>query len=295
MKILICICTFKRNKELIRCLKEFKNIKIPRSIKIKFLVLDNTKNFLSKEIVKKFKKKFKFPLLHLNEKKRGVVNARNRCLKEIKKIKCEYAVFFDDDCIVDKKWFLNFYKLNIENKIEIVTGPQVHNNKIANLFEKDHKKDLDSVKWAATNNVAVKRELLIRENIFFDIALNKFGMGEDQLFFLKLKKKGYKILWSKTLKVKEKTHRNRLDSKWIKDRSYRLGVIGYYIDKNLNGILSGYFINYFKCILYFLSAITFLFKVGKIMNYYKFLNLIYRSYGRFLGPLVFGKIDFYKK
>ena len=57
MKILICICTFKRNKALIRCLKEFKNIKIPRSIKIKFLVLDNTENFLSKEIVKKFKKK----------------------------------------------------------------------------------------------------------------------------------------------------------------------------------------------------------------------------------------------
>ena len=295
MKILICICTYKRNDELIKSLKEFQNIQIPGNFKVKFLVLDNTTDFLSRKIIKKFKKKFKFPLLHLNEKKRGVVNARNRCLNEVKKINCEYVVFFDDDCVVDKRWFLNFYKLDNKNKIEIITGPQIHNNKIANLFEKDYKKSLASVKWAATNNVAIKRKLLIKEKIFFDIALNKFGMGEDQLFFLKLKKKGYKILWSKNLKVKEKSHKNRLNSRWIKDRSYRLGVIGYYIDKNLNGIFLGHITNYLKCIFYFFSAVIFLLKVGKSLNYYKFLNQIYRSYGRLLGPLVFKKIDFYKK
>ena len=295
MKILICICTYKRNKELIDCLKEFQNMPIPQNVKIQFLILDNTKNFFSKTTIRKFKKKFKYPLIHLNEKRRGIVNARNRCLKVIKKISCEYVVFFDDDCIVDKNWLVNLSKLAKKNDIEIVTGPQIHRNKMANLFEKEYKKDLTEVNWAATNNVIVKKTILIKENMYFDYALNKFGMGEDQLFFLKLKRKGYRILWSKNLKVIEKSHTHRINAQWIKDRSYRLGVIGYYIDKNLNGVFYGYLINYLKSILYFFFAIFFLLKINNSINYLKFSNLLFRSYGRLIGPIVFKKINFFKK
>ena len=117
MKILICICTYKRNEELVKCLKKFENILIPGSIKINFLVLDNSINFSSKTLISKFKKKFKFPLILINEKKRGVVNARNRCLKEVKNINCEYVAFFDDDCVIDNKWFINFYELIKKNNI----------------------------------------------------------------------------------------------------------------------------------------------------------------------------------
>ena len=85
MKILICICTYKRNYELIESLKKFQSIFIPANIEVKFLIIDNTINYDSKIVIKKFKKKFKFPLFHHNEKKRGIVYARNKCLKEIKK------------------------------------------------------------------------------------------------------------------------------------------------------------------------------------------------------------------
>ena len=77
----------------------------------------------------------------------------------------------------------------------------------------------------------------------------------------------------------------------IKDKK----KIEYAIYKNLNGVFLGHITNYLKCIIYFFSAIIFLFKIRKSLNYYKFLNQIYRSYGRLLGPLVFKKIDFYKK
>ena len=295
MKILICICTYKRNKELIKCLEEFKNILIPQNMKIQFLILDNTINFLSKTVVKKYKKKFKFPLIQLNEKKRGIVNARNRCLKEIKKLHCEYVVFFDDDCIIDKKWFINFNKLLKKKNIQIATGPQIQSNKIASLFEKKYSKNLIQVNWAATNNVIIKKNILIKENTYFDYSLNKFGMGEDQLFFSKLNRKGYKILWSKNLKVMEKSHIHRVNTKWIKERSYRLGVIGCYIDKNLYGIFLGYLINYFKSIIYFFWGILFLLNISKSISYNKFINLLFRSYGRLLGPIVFKKINFFKK
>ncbi len=288
MKILICICTYKRNIELIKCLKKFQSIFIPGNIEIEFLIVDNTTNYESKIVVKNFKKKFKFSVFHYNEKKRGIVYARNKCLKEVKKINCEYVTFFDDDCIVDKKWFINFQRLTQENEIEVITGPQIHNNQNEDFFEKKYNKDLISVKWAATNNVVIKKKILIDENIFFDTALNKFGMGEDQLFFSRLKKRGYQILWSKKLRVVEKSHKHRLNIQWIKERSFRLGVIGYYIDKKLYGTFLGLFINYIKCLIYFLMSL-FLIKINKSIN---FIN---RSYGRLLGPFVFKKIDFYKK
>lgn len=289
MKIIICICTYKRNEELVKCLKKFENIFIPGNIKINFLVLDNSINFSSKTLIGKFKKKFKFPLIQINEKKRGVVNARNRCLKEVKNINCEYIAFFDDDCVIDNKWFINFYELIKKNNIEILTGPQIHNNKSANLFEKNYKQNFIEVKWAATNNVIIKKKILIKEKILFDPALNKFGMGEDQLFFSKLRKKGYKIFWSKNLRVVEKSHSHRLGINWIINRSYRLGIIGCYIDKNLYGVIFGSFINYLKLFIYFFSGLLFLLKIDKSTN------LIFRSFGRFLGPFVFKKIDFFKK
>ena len=289
MKILICICTYKRNAELVKCLKKFENIVIPSNIKINFLVLDNSINFSSKAHISKLKKKFKFPLIHLNEKKRGVVNARNRCLKEAKNINCEYVAFFDDDCVIDNKWFVNFYELIKKENIEILTGPQIHNNKKAYLFEKNYRQKFTEVKWAATNNVIIKKKILIREKIFFDPALNKFGMGEDQLFFLKLRRKGYKIFWSKNLRVIEKSHNHRLSVKWIKNRSYRLGIIGYYIDKNLYGVFLGFLINFFKLFIYFFLGILFFLKIDKSTNF------IFRSFGRLLGPFVFNKIGFFKK
>ena len=60
MKILICICTYKRNKSLIDCLKSFKKTIIPSDVKISFLIIDNTISNESVNIIKKFNKKFKF-------------------------------------------------------------------------------------------------------------------------------------------------------------------------------------------------------------------------------------------
>ena len=305
MKILICICTYKRNKSLINCLRSFKKTILPADIKISFLVLDNTKTNESINIIKKFKKSFKFKILHINEKNRGVVNARNRCLLELKKIKCDYMAFFDDDCEIDKYWFRNVKKLIIETKSNIITGPQIYKNykkinssKIRNLgelFERKVKKNKSNVNWAASNNVIIKKNIILKEKVYFDKNLNKFGIGEDQLFFLKLYKLGYDIIWSSEVKVYEKIHFHRTDSKWVMERSYRLGVLGNYIDRKLYGTIIGYLINYFKFIYYLLYSILSLLNFFQKNYFYKFINFFFRSIGRFFGPFVFKKIQFYKK
>ena len=193
MKILICICTYKRNESLMKCLQSFSQTLKPSKIKISFLILDNSANFEAFNLIKNFKKKFKFNIHYSNEKKRGVVNARNKCLKILKKIQCDYIAFFDDDCVIDRYWFKNVIEIIDKSKANIITGPQLYlsndkkKNNLGEFFEKKINKKISKVNWAATNNVIIKKSIILKENIYFDKNLNKFGMGEDQLFFFKIK------------------------------------------------------------------------------------------------------------
>ena len=57
MKILICICTYKRNKILNDCLISFNKAIVPFNFNIKFLIIDNTINGSAKNIINKLKKK----------------------------------------------------------------------------------------------------------------------------------------------------------------------------------------------------------------------------------------------
>ena len=301
MKILICICTYKRNNILNECLTNFKKIIIPSNFNIKFLIVDNTINGNAKNIINQIKKSFNYKIYYVNEKKRGIVHARNKCLEEVRKINCDYFSFFDDDCEIDIRWFVNLKKILNSHKVEIVTGPQIHktrgniNKNLGVIFEKKIDNNTEFIKWAATNNVIVSKKVLLSSNLKFDVNLNKFGMGEDQLFFLQLNKKGYQILWDKEIKVYEKTHSHRSGMKWVADRSFRLGILGNYIDKKIHGLIIGNLINYVKSVAYLLlSIITALYPFQKLY-FYKFISLFYKSVGRMLSPFLFKKIKFYKK
>ena len=301
MKILICICTYKRNNILNECLMSFNKAVIPFNFNIKFLIIDNTVNGNAKNIINKVKKKFNHKIYYINEKKRGIVHARNKCLDQVRKINCDYFSFLDDDCEIDSKWFINFKKIININRVKIVTGPQVHkndikiNNNLEIIFEKKINNDKKFVNWAATNNVIINKKVLLSSNLKFDINLNKFGMGEDQLFFLQLNKKGHQILWNKEIKVYEKKHSHRTTTKWVSDRSFRLGVLGNYIDKKIYGPIIGNIINYLKVIYYLLlSILTALYPFQKLYSF-KLINFTYRSLGRMLSPFLFKKIKFYKK
>jgi len=274
---------------------------IPFNFNIEFLIIDNTINQNAKNIVYKIKKKINRKIYYINEKKRGIVYARNKCLEEVKKINCDYFLFLDDDCEIDSRWFVNFKKIINKHNVKIITGPQIHkkngriNKNLEIIFEKKINDNNKFVNWAATNNVILSKKVLLSSNLKFDIRLNKFGMGEDQLFFLQLNKKGHKILWNKEIKVYEKKHSHRSTMKWVTNRSFRLGILGNYIDKKIYGSIVGNIVNYIKSIYYLLLLIlTALYPFQKLYSY-KLTSFIFRSFGRILSPFLFKKIEFYKK
>lgn len=302
--ILICICTYNRNKKLINCLKSVESLLLKKKHILKVLILDNTINFSSKKIINKNKYRFNFEIIHKNEKKRGIVNARNTCLKYIRKIKPKYVSFIDDDCTLDKSWLKNSLSIFKNYNFDIITGPQEYienfqsnkkNTNYAKFFEKKYNQEILKVNWAATNNVIFKYKIINNNDLKFDHKLNKFGMGEDQLFFSLLKKRGNIIGWSKKVKVYEDIHQHRLSFNWLKKRSYRLGVLGFYIDKKIYGNFLGIFLNYLKASVYlFMSILTVIFLFNKNFKIHT-LNYINRFLGKIAGPFVFSKIDFFKK
>ncbi len=299
-KILICICTYNRNQSLMNCLRSIEKMKLINKFFLEVFILDNTITFNSKNIIKKYKKIKSRKISLQNEKKRGIVFARNACLDFARKSKSEYIIFIDDDCIFDKSWLVNAFDTLKKYNADVVTGPQeyeIKNSSIDNInftqfFEKKYPKNILKVRWAATNNVLLKSNIIKETNLKFDKNLNKFGMGEDQLFFQQLSKLGIKIFYSDKIKVTENIHNHRFNINWLKNRSLRLGILGNYIDRKLYGNLIGTIINYLK-FFYLMFKIFFIFIVPFKKNY-KFIlyNCYYRAIGKLYGPFVFKKINF---
>ncbi len=304
MKISICITTYYRNNSLEKCIESINRIKIKKNILMNIIVVDNTKNNNLLKIKKKLLKKSKYNILFLNEKKRGRVFARNKYLKKLKSINPNYICLFDDDCVIDKNWLEQSMKTITNYNAQVVTGPQIYLKKskvnrntinYSQLFEQGYgNKIIYKAKWAASNNVLIDYKIIKKNNLLFDENLNKFGVGEDQLFFLKISKIGFKIYWNKNIKVYEKFHSERQNFNWLIDRSYRLGVLGHYIDQIQYGKFKGFFINYLKSVYYFNKFLISIILIRK--NYFEIIsNYFIRFFARLIGPFVFKNINFYKK
>ena len=65
--------------------------------------------------------KAKLNIYHLNEKKRGIVYARNKCLLSAKEFNPDYLAFIDDDVRLDNNWLQNNLLIMNKFKADIVT------------------------------------------------------------------------------------------------------------------------------------------------------------------------------
>ncbi len=230
IKLLICICTKNRKKKLSKTIKSISELSNNYKAVLNILIVENNKKISIKK--KSFKLKNVKSTKIVLEKKIGISSARNRCLKEAKKLTFDYLVFFDDDCLIDKYWLNENLKFLNETKFDVVTGPHISlNNTFLNLIERKFK-NKKKIRWASTNNVLIKRKVLNKENLIFDHQIQKIG-GEDQLFFLKLNNKGYEIGWNDNSKVYDLGSKHRNKFNWFIKRSFGYGCSSYFIYKKI--------------------------------------------------------------
>ena len=280
---LFLVCISKNEKNINNLLNSIEKMHKDKK-KIKLIIIENSNKKNHNEILNNFSKKSKIKYIYDLEKKIGIPFARNKALSISKKIKYKNICFFDDDCRIHKNWLLNIIKLKKKLDPDIITGPQIPQKKSLYLDlltrnENNYKK----VKWAATNNVVIKKGVLEKTKIKFLEELNNFG-GSDQLFFMTLNKKGYSIIWNNKAKVYETVDQSRSNFVWFLKRNFRYGLSSFIIYTKTYGLFFGLLKVLQKSIYEFVKCLMYFIMIPKNFNVFALKSFMYLI--RSLGTLI---------
>ena len=281
--IYISICSRNFNNNLLNLLKCIYKNSLNTNIKISVLIVFNKSDIIQnsqKILIKKNLKKIKYNIIY--EKKLGISYARNKSLKYLKYIDCEYCCFLDDDCKIDDNFILKHLIFIKKNNCSIASGPQIYKSKKSffRAFERNFTQG-DKIFWASTNNVFFKKKIL-HKNILFSDKVSKYGYGEDQLFFSKMSKNGEIIKWNNN-PVYEISQKKRENLKWFINRNFKYGITGILIDIELYNF-SAYVLNILKAFYNLLIGVSYFFLIPLNSKNYLFKSIAF--FIRFLGRIV---------
>ncbi len=207
MRISVIIVTRNRRKKLKRVLDSLEE----QTVKpFELIVVDNNSTDNTAVLVKNWDGKL--DLRYQEEKKQGIPYARNMGLQSAKG---EVLAFVDDDCVVSKEWIKvirNSFKENAE--VGFVAGKSLVFNKrniLARVLKTNHDKwfyksirEKSGRKYTDkfdTKNIAIKRELIDKYDLFFDRRFAEYSCGEDTDFGMQLEEEGVHGLYMSEMKV----------------------------------------------------------------------------------------------
>lgn len=239
MLISFIVPTYNSEKTIEKCIKSINKQKCKKEI----IVVDGISTDKTIEILKRFELKI------YEEKKKGAGPARNFGLK---RTKGDYIAFIDSDVVLPIGWIKKcIKKLEEDKKIAGVGGPGIGIKKKiisecldALLYGKSHRTNETFVNSLATMNVVYKKSII--KGIYFD---ENILIGEDPEFNFNIIKKGYKLLFSRSLKVYH-YHPEKLSElikKWYNYGKYY--TIPYLRHKEMIGIDFYFRIFYFPALL----------------------------------------------
>ena len=298
MKIAICICFSKKNEiHHHKIINNLNIIKIPKECNLSFYLVVNNNPTKLIDLIKKIITNKKINIFILNSVKKDIPNTRNIFLLKIKNKNLDYVGFLDDDCKINRNWVYLMTNFITKYKCDIVGGPQYHKvtnlkyKKLYNILEPPNT-NKQNIRWVATNNCFFKKKILDKTNLLFNQYLKNIG-GSDQLFFRKLKKKGFSIMWNSKASIEEYLQVDRENYIWFLKRNFRYGYSGLIIDKNIYGKKIGYLMNISKIILLFFLSLINLFLIFREYNLIRSLFYFVKGSGRLVS--MFGyKINKYQ-
>ncbi|MFO1125146.1 MAG: glycosyltransferase [Methylocystis sp.] len=116
--ISLIICTKSRCAQLANALRVLNEAELA-SLAVEILVIDNNSNDATKTVVSDFKTVSKFPVRYLFCEDIGLGNARNI---GVQYSESSWIVFTDDDCYVDKNYFVNFEQASSRSDFDYGSG-----------------------------------------------------------------------------------------------------------------------------------------------------------------------------
>lgn len=227
MRVAVCITTFRRTILLQRALEGVSRLKFCKAEapEMEVIVIDNDPSLSAIGVCKDAV--FPTPVRHVAESRRGIVHARNRAIAEA--LGSEFLAFLDDDEVPCEMWLDELLATQKQFSADVVAGPTrpVYEQglpewiKRGGFFDRPRYDTGTSLRFCASGNV------LLRTKVFsnvgkFDDNFQLTG-GEDTQFFLRVRRAGYKIVWSNEAVAWETVPRDRATLNWIVRRSYQSG------------------------------------------------------------------------
>lgn len=221
---LISIATYKRPVELNRLLDSIKAATVDESVDI--VVVDNEGSDRTEQIVRGF------GYCYVRELRPGIAQARNAGL-ELFTAQYESITFVDDDEWVTPGWFSALIGYSKSSGVGVVTGPVItvlppHAPawiRRGGFLQRPVVASGTRLLSAATNNTMLRRTAWVSAGMpQFDPTFSTTG-GSDWDFFWGIRKSGIVIEWCESAVVHEDAPRNRLNLRWITQRSTRSGIV----------------------------------------------------------------------
>jgi succinoglycan biosynthesis protein ExoM len=233
--VLLSICTCQRPNMLRDCLLSANLLKVPDSIKVEILVIDNDENQTAKNVVETVKNDVKFPIHYEVENERGLAKARNKMLEEAIKIGASHILCIDDDEICTEDVLEQHIKTYNENSNAVIIS-----GRTINKFDESYPNYIKNhmvFKQKTSKKTGLVRDNCAAGNVFFPITLvkdynlrfsekYKFMGGEDGEFFNRASKLGFVIVWCNESIIYEVVPPARANMKYILEKCYYNGYSG---------------------------------------------------------------------
>jgi len=177
------------------------------------IVVDGMSTDKTYELLKKLQKKYDFQLLQ-----NPVLNAAAGRNTGIKHAKGKYTAFIDGDAIAHKDWLSKIKKTFEENDVigvggpdllpknitnrskmigEVMTSPVARGGKLNPSTQHSLMEEKKLVDHIPTCNLCLKKEVFEKVGMFDE----KFVKGQDLELNYRIRKKGFKLLYSPNIKV----------------------------------------------------------------------------------------------
>jgi len=168
-------------------------------------------------------------VIYLLEDRRGIVSARNRCLRSVP-ADADYIAFLDDDETVSEGWLSEMLQTLSRNGAAAVQGP------VEPCYERSPPAWIEALGAfrvgpfqqdavlvsAATNNSMVDAEFVREHGLEFDMRFNTSG-GEDEDFYRRVGHAGGTIHAAADAVVWDNVPAQRMTLRWVLRRAFRTG------------------------------------------------------------------------
>jgi succinoglycan biosynthesis protein ExoM len=220
--VVICIPTFRRPKMLRRLLDAIAMLQTDAQISV--LVADNDAETHAGFDLCNSKTDYRWPLTAVIAHKRGIAQVRNTLIEQALRGNARFIAMIDDDEWPQADWIDQFLKTARDTKADVLQGSILFGKGDAADGHGDIRRTTGPIAMLqGAGNILIARAVL--EDMpapWFDPEFALTG-GEDQDFFIRLKRAGKSFAWSDEARAYGDVPDTRASLGWLLRRAYSVG------------------------------------------------------------------------